>query len=287
MKVVVTGGSGRIGSMTAQALRDAGHEVLTLDQLPPVDLTSTHRIIDLRDASAVRLAIQGYEAICHIGEMPNIRNNQQQVCFATNTQIGSAVMQSAADVGMTKIIYTSTCQVYGCWGSENGPLTPPRFLPMDETHPVQPSNMYALSKVANEMYARILSDRTGISVAAYRLPATHTPDFLKAYASRIGHTIDRPLRKDGFGTHLFVEDAANAYLRGIESTWAGFEAFHFVADEVLTSVPVREALLEYYPQTPLPENWGDFASPVVSDKAKRMLGWRAQFNLRQAFLSAA
>jgi nucleoside-diphosphate-sugar epimerase len=275
MKIVVTGGSGRIGQAVVQAMGVAGHDVLSLDRIPPEDPSVPHRVIDLRDADAVQAAFDGAATVCHLGEIPNIIRGDRAGCYATNTAIGATVMESAANAGVSKLIYTSTCQVYGCWGSENGSLADPVYLPLDENHPLQPRNAYALSKVANETYARLLAERTGMSVAAFRFPGVMTAEM---WEDRVSHARPRasnkPRRPDGFGTYLHVDDASAAYMRAVEASWAGFEAFHFVADTVRSSQPIRAALLERYPKTPLPEDWPDFAAPVSTDKARRILGWR-------------
>ncbi len=284
MKVVVTGGSGRIGSATARVLREAGHEVLTLDRSPPADLSKPHRVIDLADKQAVRLAFEGAEAVLHLGEQPNIFAGDWQQVYSHNTHIGSLVMETAALVGAAKLVYTSSCQVYGCWGHENGTPNPPQALPIDETHPLQPSNSYALAKVANETYARLLADRKKIAVAVFRPPLTYTtemePEMLDRLAKR---RRPRSLRLDGLGTTLHVEDAATAYLAVITVGWSGFEAFHFASDDVVTDIPVRQVLAERYPHLPrLPESWGANQSPMSTQKARDLLGWRPKYSLFRA-----
>lgn len=280
MKIVVTGGSGKIGQSVVRALSSAGHAVRSLDRFPPHDLSIEHRVVDLRDPSAVQFAIDGAEAVCHLGEIPNIINGDRAGCYGTNATIAAAVMEAAATIGVRKLIYTSSCQVYGCWGGENGRTAPPQYLPMDEEHPLQPCNAYALSKVSNETYARLLSDRVGMSVAAFRFPGvvgnevwSHMLERARAGRSR------KPLRTDGLGTYIHVDDAANAYVRAIETSWSGFEAFHFVAPTVRSSLFVREALVQLFPHAPLPADWPEYAAPVTTEKASRLLSWQAVHTL--------
>jgi nucleoside-diphosphate-sugar epimerase len=280
MKIVVTGGSGKIGHVVVRALRSSGHQVLSLDRRPPDDLSIPHRVIDLRDAPAVERAFEGHEAVCHLGEIPNISNGDRVGCYATNTNIGAAVLEAAATVGVRKMVYTSSCQVYGCWGAENGSIVPPVYLPLDENHPLQPRNPYALSKVSNETYARLVVDRTGMSIAAFRFPGVlQDEDWERGVAYMRQRRPNKPVRTDGFGTLIHVADAAEAYVRAMNATWAGFEAFHFVAPTVRSSRPVREALAERFPNAPLPADWPAFAAPVTTEKARRLLGWRATHDL--------
>lgn len=288
MNIVVTGGSGTIGRAVVQAMRAHGHDVRSLDRRPPADLSTSHHVIDLRDAGAVVRAIEGAEVVCHLGEIPNIIKGDRVGCYATNTLLGATVMEAAASVGVRKLIYTSSCQVYGCWGVENGSLADPVCLPIDEDHPLQPRNAYALSKVANETYARLLAERTGMSVAAFRFPGVfdqaswdRSVEYWRNNAPR------RPVRIDGFGTYIHLDDAAAAYVRAVDAAWTGFEAFHFVAPTVRSNQPIRAALLQRFPRTPLPESWPDFAAPVVTEKAQRLLRWSAAHTLPIALAQVA
>lgn len=281
MRIVVTGGSGKIGTATASALREAGHEVLTLDQKPPAHVDLPHRVIDLRDREAVRQAIEGYEAICHLGELASIHNSDPQATFVTNVTIGTGVMQSAITVGMRKIIYTSSCQVYGCWGVEYGLIIPPDYLPLDENHPLRPCNAYAASKVANEQYAQVLAMRHGVSVAAFRFPVVlNSPRAKSADAPQVRRA------PDGLSTWVHGNDAANAYVQAIGSAWTGFEAFHFVADDIRGSMQTRQMLAEQAPHLTFIGMASDYASPVSTAKARRMLNWRP-FMSRQLMESSA
>ena len=64
--------------------------------------------------------------------------------WADNTRAGSVVLQTAADLKLPRVIYTSTCQVYGMW--EGASPAVPQRLPFDETHPLAPGNAYAMWK---------------------------------------------------------------------------------------------------------------------------------------------
>src|SRR5207248_8889123 len=105
---------------------------------------------------------------CHLGEIPSINGamSSEEVYFR-NTRAGSVVMQTAAELKLRRVIYTSSCQVYGMWAE--GRAIPQR-MPFDETQPLAPQNAYALGKAANEGYARIVAERYGSSIAVIRLP---------------------------------------------------------------------------------------------------------------------
>ena len=283
MKIVVTGGSGRIGSETARLLRERGHDVLTLDVRPPADASLAHRVVDLRAASALRKIFDGMDIVLHLGEMPGPGDTPSEG-YTHNTEVGATVMQAACQMGVKKLIYTSSCQVYGLWGIECGPVVEPQYLPLDEKHPMQPQNPYALSKAANEQFAWMMSRRFGIPVAAYRFPAV--------WSSPLSEIVEWTKRRkrfevprDGLGAYLHISDAASAYVCGVERDWTGFEAFHFVANDHRYATSSRQAMLERFPHAPLPEDWHADASPVSTAKARDMLGWVPKVNLRETILS--
>lgn len=283
MKVAVTGGSGRIGTPTVRVLRAAGHDVLSLDRVPPADLSIPHRVVDLADKDTVRRVFEGCQAVCHLGEIPSVINGDHHRAYAHNTHVGSLVMESAVQVGVKRIVYTSSCQVYGFFGVGSNPYHAPVRLPIDETHPCQPHNAYALSKASNETYARLLADRAGVDIAAFRFPGTYTEEQAQmALQQMLARPNPRKLNRDGLGAHLYAEDAARAYLAAVEADFTGFEAFHFAADEVVCDLPVRDALLDLFPHLSLPTDWPERKCPLVCDKAHRMLNWSP----RHSFLEA-
>lgn len=287
MKVAVTGGSGRIGAPTVRVLRAAGHEVLSLDRVPPADLSIPHRVIDLTDKDAVRRVFDGCEAVCHLGEIPSVINGDHQRAYAHNTHVGSLVMESAVQVGVKRIVYTSSCQVYGCFGVGDHPYHAPVRLPFDETHPCQPHNAYALSKSANETYAQLLADRAHVDIAAFRFPGTFTDEQANlALQKMLSRPAPRRLHRDGMGAHLHADDAARAYLAALDAEFSGFEAFHFTTEHVVCDIPVRDAMLEILPHLPLPSDWPASKCVLLCDKAQRILKWTARYSLRDAYLRA-
>jgi len=288
MNIAVTGGSGNIGSAVVRALRERGHDVLSLDIRPPKDAATnpSFAVLDLRAPSAVRRAFDGKDVVLHLGELPGVLSREPADVFTHNTQIGSSVMEIAVHSGVQRIVYTSTCQTYGTWGDDSIEKVPPAVLPMDETQPLRPQNAYALSKACNEQYAQMLVRKHNVPIAAFRFPAVFSAENFDRMGEWLARRGMKKMVHDGFGTYLHVDDAAQAYVLATEKGWSGFEAYHFVADDVLSAKPIREVLLELYPATPLPTDWPDFASPVLTTKVKNHFGWQPKHSLRQTVLDA-
>jgi nucleoside-diphosphate-sugar epimerase len=278
MRVAVTGGSGRIGTAVIHELLSRGHEVVRLDRRAPEKPVPGVRFVfaDLARREIVQPALEQCDAVCHLGEIPNVSvGPSPEDVFAKNTAVGSVILQTAADLRLKRVISTSSCQVYGAWDT---PRVPPVRLPMDETHPVQPQNAYALGKVANELYARMMAERYGLSVAVFRLPWVLPIDWQYGEAW-VSHLREWPTRTDGFATYVHTADVAAAFAQALENPRPGFEVYHFSAAEILSLYPLRERLRRHHPEyPPLPADWPAFKSPVLTAKARDHFGWHPRFN---------
>jgi nucleoside-diphosphate-sugar epimerase len=274
VRVAVTGGSGRIGCFVIKELLSRGHEVINLDRRQAAQPLARFVYAQLGQREQVQPALEGVDAVCHLGEIPS--EHAAVSCdevYAQNTRAGAVVLQTAADLRLKRIIYTSSCQVYGMF---DHPLAIPRRLPFDETHPLAPHNAYALAKAANEGYAALIARRHGISVAAFRLPWVTGEE----YAEETVTSLKKQSGKmDGLATYVHATDVARAYALALENPRPGFEAYHFTAAEVLSLQPLAKRLAEHHPDyPPLPNDWPAFKSPLLTAKAREHLGWEPRWN---------
>ena len=274
MRIAVTGGSGRVGSAVCRELVSRGHEVFNLDIKAPAEPVGRFFHAPLGQREVVQPLLEQVEAVAHLGEIPNIHSGPSPLdVYTHNTQVGGVVLQTAADLKLKRLVYTSSAQVYGMW---SGTCASPRQLPFDETHPIAPHNAYAVGKVANEIYARMVSERQGLSVAIFRLPWVHPGDTLEPLDVTLR---EWPRATDGFATYVNVGDIARAYALALERPRAGCEVYHFSAGEILSLHPLRERLRRHHPDfPPLPIDWADFRSPLITAKARDHLGWEPQWN---------
>jgi nucleoside-diphosphate-sugar epimerase len=279
MKVAVTGGSGKIGSELCKQLVAKGHQVINLDRRTPHEAAGRWVYADLCQRAQVQPILEQCEMLCHLGEIPtNYLGFGQEHVYAHNTAAGSCVLQTAADLKLQRIIYTSSCQVYGCFGR---PVIAPERLPIDETHPLRPQQGYATSKVANEFYARMVSERTGASIAILRFPFVwpiskdNLDETLKRF-ERYG------LPSTDLASYVSTTDAAHAYILALENPRPGCEAYHFSAAEILSHLPLKEWMRQHFPTAPtLPADWPAFKSPLSTDKARAHFGWEPQCNITE------
>jgi nucleoside-diphosphate-sugar epimerase len=151
--MVVTGSSGKLGSVVVQDLLSAGHEVVPIDVRPPSHPAplETH-VVDLTRVDALVPLFRGAQAICHLGNLPGIEKWPLTDGFINNVGANHAVFEAALSVGIRKIAYASSIQAYGVLPNPWRPIKPstPRYLPIDEDHPLLPADAYPLSKAMGE-----------------------------------------------------------------------------------------------------------------------------------------
>lgn len=278
LRIAVTGGSGRIGQRLVTLLVSHGHQVVSLDQRPQPTCPARFVFGDLRDRSLLHRVFADVDAVAHLGEIPNVEAPvSPDTVYHHNTAVGSAVMQTAADLGVKRLVYASSCQAYGLWGQQR--IAPVQW-PMDETHPLLPQNAYGLAKAMNEGYARLIARLHDVSVAIFRFPwvLDKRPDFTLADDRTWLESQTGPC--EAVGIHVHLDDLAEAFRLALEQPRAGCEAYHFASDDVLTAQHVRERQRLHEPTfPPLPEDWPFAKSPLITAKAREHFGWQPQWNL--------
>ena len=280
MKIAVTGGSGRIGRSVLETLVARGHEVINMDRRPATDRPGRFIYTELNRREMVQPALEQVEAVIHMGEIPSARGSSFNVeeLYGRNTAAGAMVMQIAGELKLKKLIYASTVQVYGfCDIGHVAPLQ----MPIDETHPIQPQNMYALSKAANERYCRLVSAKMGLSAAIFRFPwvlCSESDDNMFKWVEM------RDDLDEGLGVYVKDQDVADALALAVEDHRPGCQTYNLSANDVLSARPIREAMELKFPDYPkLPADWPKYKSPYLADKAKQDLSWQPKFNLLDEF----
>jgi nucleoside-diphosphate-sugar epimerase len=150
---LITGGSGYIGSLLARELRDAGREVRVLDSLlhGQEDIAAEQEragveVIraDIRDGDARRRALAGAHAVVHlaaiVGDPACARD--PQASDEVNVQATRELVADAAEAGVERLVFASTCSNYGR-------MTDPT-VPITESGELSPVSLYAEQKVGME-----------------------------------------------------------------------------------------------------------------------------------------
>src|SRR5262245_12380900 len=155
VRVLVTGANGYLGRATVAALGAAGHEPIALVRTTYPTCGVAMRTADLLDESALRQALSGVDAVCHLAGLTRARQSFVDPLTYFRVNAGGTVnlLSAMATCGVPRIVFASTASIYG---------TPDR-QPMTELTPDAPPHPYAASKLAAEYAIRAQASAAGLS----------------------------------------------------------------------------------------------------------------------------
>ncbi|MCY7287087.1 MAG: NAD(P)-dependent oxidoreductase [Cryobacterium sp.] len=277
MKIVVTGGSGKLGRTVVKRLVAEGHEVLNLDRdgarnhdLVVVDLTDYGQVVDA--VLGVDDRHTGFDAIVHLGAIPAPGLVPDVATFHNNILSTYNVFQAARRAGIKKLVYASSETVLGLPFD----IDPP-YMPVDEEYPARPESTYSLVKHLEEQMAIQLTRwDPELSITALRFSNVKDPE---DYAAFPAFDADATLRKWNLWGYIDGRDGAQAVLRALENAQPGFEAFIIAAADTVMSRPNAELAAEVFPGVELREV-GENDTLLSIDKARRMLGYAPEHSWR-------
>lgn len=180
MKILVTGADGFIGSHLTEALVRAGHDVRAFvlynsfnsrgwldDAASDVRGHFEPFAGDVRDPHGVRTAMTGCDVVLHLAALIAIPYSYHSPDTYVDTNIKGTlnVVQAARELGVQKVVHTSTSEVYGT----------ARFVPITEEHPLQGQSPYSASKIGADQIALSFFASFGTPVAVLRPFNTYGP----------------------------------------------------------------------------------------------------------------
>src|SRR6202167_3482494 len=244
VNVLVIGGAGYIGSHASRALRRAGHQVIIFDNLSAgyESLARGFELVkgDVLDRSALARVLPRADAIMHFAAFAYVGESvtDPQKYFHNNVEGGLSLLNAALEAGVKKIIFSSTCAVYGV----------PAKVPIEENIPRQPVNPYGVSKLFFEQALESYDRAYGFRFASLRYfnaagadesgeigelhePETHFIPLALSAAAGVGPELqifgsDYPT-PDGtcVRDYIHVNDLASAHLKALDHLAAGKESF--------------------------------------------------------------
>lgn len=277
MKVIVVGGSGRIGAFVLRELLAAtDHSVTVFDRVAPSVPGVAWMRGETVDFGEVLGALDGADAVIHLAAVSRPGLVPDHVLFRNNVLGTYHVHEAAYRVGIKRVVCASSGAING-WTYGQRPIRP-RYLPVDEDHPLAPHDPYGLGKLCEEEIGRSYTLKCDLETVHLR-PARVLFEEDRAQLYR-----DGGFRPNSFNLCAYsdVRDLAVAFRLALGVPGVRHEVAFAVNDDSLCPEPLCDVLPRVTP------GLGDVASPLTGDKpgvsnarAKRLLDWKPQYSWRR------
>jgi nucleoside-diphosphate-sugar epimerase len=278
--VVVTGGSGGVGSYVVRELLEHDYDVLILDRVSPEETDWEFRKVDLTDYRAVQDAMSGRYAAIHFASNPEpdfdfVTGADR---FRNNTLCTYNVFNAACALGMEKVVWASSETVLGFPFDVNRPVQ----VPVVEDDRLQPRSSYAISKVMCETAAAFLHQLYGVHFLGLQLSnVLHTGSEARDNYEKIPSYWEDPFsRKFNLWGYIDARDAARCARLALESDVKGAENFIVAAADTIMCQTNTELIETVFPGVPILPGTGDHQSMLSSAKAGNLLGWSPRWSWR-------
>jgi UDP-glucose 4-epimerase len=302
--ILITGGLGFIGSNLARRLTDLGASVTVVDSLIPeyggnlFNLAGYEgrirvNIADVRDEYSMDYLVRGQNFLFNlagqVSHLDSMQNPYADLEINCRSQLSILEACRKHNPGV-RIVYSGTRQIYG----------KPRYLPVDENHPVDPVDVNGVNKVAGEWYHLVYQRAYGLRTTSLRLTNTYGPrmrvkdarqTFLGIWVRRLIEGGEIQVYGDGEQKRdlNYVDDVVEALLLAAAHDEAIGEIYNLGGDEVVSLRELARQLVALnatgaFKLIPFPaeqkvidigDYYGDYA------KFQRAMGWRPQVGLAE------
>jgi dTDP-glucose 4,6-dehydratase len=296
--VLITGADGFIGSHLTEALVRAGHTVRAfvlynsfnswgwLDRCAE-DVRGGFEVFagDVRDPHGVRTAMEGCDAVLHLAALIAIPYSYHSPDTYVDTNVKGTlnIVQAARDIGVAKVVHTSTSEVYGS----------AQFVPITEDHPLQGQSPYSASKIGADQIAFSFYSSFGTPVSILRPFNAYGPrQSARAVIPTIITQIADGNRQIRLGAvrptrdFSFVSDTVAAFLAALNSDRSIGEVINIgsnfeisIGDTARTIAEVMGVEMEILidEQRLRPEKSEVERLWACNDKARELLDWRPEY----------
>lgn len=303
-KVLVTGADGFIGSHLTEELVRRGYDVRAfvyynsfnswgwLDQ-SPLEIKNELDVFsgDIRDPYGVKTAMEGCDAVLHLAALIAIPYSYHSPATYIDTNITGTlnIVQAAKELGVEKVVHTSTSEVYGT----------ARYVPIDEEHPLQGQSPYSASKISADQMAMSFYRSFHTPVSIIRPFNTYGPrQSARAVIPTIITQIASGKRTIKLGSlhptrdFNYVNDTVNGFISVLESDKSVGEVINIgsnyevsigetvelIAELMGASIEIETDDVRLRPEKSEVERlWAE------NKKAKELLGWEPQYGGKDGF----
>jgi UDP-N-acetylglucosamine/UDP-N-acetyl-alpha-D-glucosaminouronate 4-epimerase len=293
---LVTGGAGFIGSNLVRALLERGDDVRVLDNFSTGNRANLEGLDveivegELRSYERVHNAVRDAEVVYHLGALGSVPRSVQDplTSNAVNVEGTLNVLLAARDVGVRRVVFSSSTSVYGS----------SRQLPTSETTPPDPLSPYGVAKLAAERYcisfSRVYESFESVVLRYFNVfgerqsPSSQYAAVVPLFVTAIAAGLPVQIHGDGEQSRDFthVGNVVDATILAAEAAEASGEAFNIAAGspasintiaDTIASILGKPVEREYLPSRAgdIRDSWADLS------KAERILGYRPSVDLEE------
>ena len=277
MKVLVTGGSGYVGSHVVDKLRDEGVDVRVYDMVMPTFRDDIEYYKgSILDYTSLGMAMSEIDIVYHLCAVADVKDVYEDPHYSEsiNTRGTMNVLEASKKAGVTKLIYGSTTWVYSDADCDN----------IDESVPLHaPSHLYTATKIAAEYYCQAYAKLYGLKTTILRYGIPYGPRardgaVIPIFVKKALNGEPLTIAGDGsqFRKFVYVEDLAEGNVLGARKI-ADNKIYNLEGGIKISIKDIAETIkkilgdvkIEYIEGRP-----GDFSGKEISNKkAKEELGW--------------
>lgn len=273
-RVLVTGGSGKLGRAVLAELVSNHYEVLNVDLNAPAERVCPTVRLDLTDYGQVLDAVMGgidehggpFDAVVHLAAIPAPGQFANGRTFRNNVPSSYNVFEAARRAGIANVVFASSETLLGLPFDKQPP-----YAPLDEEYFPRPETAYSLGKLLDEtMAAQFCRWDPALKMVGLRFSNVMDVEDYKAFPR---FDADPRLRKWNLWGYIDARDGAQAVRRAIEVDFRGFEAFIIANADTVMTRSSASLMAEVFPDVPIKGNLSTNGTLLSIDKARRLLGY--------------
>ena len=311
MKILVTGGSGLVGSYVLRELLGAGHTVSDYSRTAPKVEGVAFIQGDIMDSKKLAEACRGQDGVIHLAAVPGPGRAGPAQMIEINVVGTVHVLEGALAAGVGQVVFASSGAATGFCFQKHEMV--PQYLPLDEEHPCEPQDEYGLSKLLAETTCKRYSDTYGLRTISLRI---NNSWYLKREEAEVatqsgwakGMTVEElwtlryrktvednpevewpvpgpPAPRKMLWVFTDARDTAQAFRLAVENEDIVNEVFLLSGDDTCSKVETSKLLAQHHPDVPRKKPLAGHASLWSHEKATRMIGYQPEYTWRKSDFS--
>jgi UDP-glucose 4-epimerase len=281
MRVIVTGGSGKLGRAVVADLLAHDHEVVTVDMREALSRDVPFVRLDLTDYGQVVEAFshvdgrveRAVDAVVHLAAIPAPGLASNSATFRNNMLSTYNVFAAARHLGIRSVVWASSETVLGLPFD----MAPP-YIPVDEEYPARPESTYSLVKhLEEQMAAQFARWDAASKWVGLRFSNVMDPE---DYATFPSYDDDVESRRWNLWGYIDARDGAQAVRKALEWDATGCEVFVIANADTVMGRASKDLAAKVFPAVPVMRELGEHETLLGIDKARRLLGYEPEHSWR-------